>query len=173
MSMSEEEALERSRRLLAQSEASVDLVSELIRRDQPDADENVLGGIFDAHGSASWAPQRDPKINWSRWGRWEAWEHCVVVEPGKTALSGDWVAWDALTGQQIGFGDKSLYSARRQAEMLAVYQNGAGVATRVVSTLGAGASALKFREVRGEIERRVDADTRAALRAEASAAAAS
>lgn len=167
--MSETEALDRSRRLLAQSEASVDHVACLIRRDKPDAGPNELGGIFDAYGSATWNPQRDPKIDWSRWGRWEAWEHAVYKD-GRAVPTGDWVAWDSESGQQIGFSDKSRYSARRQAEMLAVLHNGELATTRVVSMLGFGASVLKYREVRTEVERRIDADTRAAMQGEEASA---
>ncbi len=170
MAMSEQEALRRSRELLEKTEESVDLVSSLILRDHPDAGPAELGGMFDAHGAGSWNPQRDPKVDFSLWGHWECWEHCVY-EGGRVVASGDWVAWDASTGvpgQQIGFGDKSIYTARQQAERMAVYQN-AGRATRVVSVIGASASALAYQEVRAEIETRIDNDTRAAMRAEAQA----
>lgn len=166
MGMSEQEALTRSRALLEQSERSVEFVSTLILRDKPDATGDEIGGMFDAYGAASWNPQRAAGVNWSAWGRWEAWEHCKY-EGGRVVATGDWVAWDTASGQQIGFSDKSRYSARRQAQMLAVYHNGAGAVTRVVSVLGFGASSLKFSEVQAEIESRIDADSRAALQHEA------
>lgn len=165
--MTEADALTRARALLDRSESALSHVSSLILRDQPDAGPELVGGIFDAHGDAKWNPQRDPNIDWSRWGRWEAWEHCVYSR-GRATPTGDWVAWDSVTGQQIGFSDKARYSARRQAEMLAVHQN-EGLATRVVSLLGAGISALKHRDVRAEIEKRIDADTRVAMQSEAAA----
>lgn len=164
MGMSEEEALVRSRKLLEQSEQSVELVATMIRRDKPDATSEELGGAFDGYGSATWAPSRASGIDWSAWGRWEAWEYCVFRN-GRAEPTGDWIAWDAVSGQQIGFSPKSKHGARRQAEMAAVLWN-EGRATRAVSIIGAAVSVLNYQEVRKEVERRIDADTRAVVRSE-------
>lgn len=170
MGMSETEALDRSRKLLEQSERSVDHVAALILRDKPDASAEEIGGLFDAYGGASWNPVRASGIDFSAWGRWEAWEHCEYRD-GRAEPTGDWVAWDASTGVpglQRGFSQKSVKGARWQAESLAVYMN-EGRATRVVSLLGASASAMSYQDVRALIEKRIDADTRAAMQGELSA----
>lgn len=42
-----------------------------------------------------------------RWGRWECWRDCKegILENGTVGLvpTGDWIAWDSLSGTTIGF----------------------------------------------------------------------
>lgn len=132
-------------------QAAVEVVSRKILADKPNATENEVGGLFDAYGSAGWKPSRPASLDFSSWGDWEAWEHQEPI-PGGLRSTGDWVAWHAPSGQQIGFCDKSLLSARHQAEMMAVLQNG-GRRTRVVPAGGGfGASALRIEDVQRQVE---------------------
>jgi len=149
------EQIEEARRV----QAGIDQVAAKIKAAVPSAGAGECGGLFDAYGSVEWKPSRPAGIDFSAWGDWEAWEHQRPML-GELVPSGDWVAWNSASGspgQQIGFSDKEALSARQQAEMMAVICN-AGAKTRVVAASGSfSASALRFRDIAPEVNRRVNA----------------
>jgi len=119
-------------------------------------------GCLQLHGSASWAPVRDPNGDWSEWGAWEVWEECAIgrVNDGKAigaVPTGGWLSWNSAVPDQILGVPAKATNARKKAEMMAVIQNG-GKRTRVVMANGeASASELVFadvaRQVGAEVER--------------------
>lgn len=137
-------------------QAGINHVKAKILAAVPSAGEGEVGGLFDAYGSATWAPSRAAKMDFSAWGRWEAWEHQEILL-GTPRVTGDWVAWDSSSGQQIGFATKEKLSAREQAEMMAVFLNEGGQ-TRVVSASGSfRKSGLKHADVAKELAPRLRA----------------
>jgi hypothetical protein len=148
-----EEERERAVRL----QAAIDRIKAQILAAKPDAGPDEVGGLFDAYGSAVWVPSRPAGVDFSAWGAWEVWEHQEPVSGGLRP-TGDWVAWDSSTGspgRQLGFSNKSVLSAREQAEMMAVLQNG-GCRTRVVTAAGGfSSSRMKFEHVRSLVEERM------------------
>lgn len=110
----------------------------------------AIGIAAEGYGCLDWAPVR-PDGDWSRWGAWEAWPHRTCEERDGVAgafPTGDWIAWHAPSGQQIGF---PAPNARRKAEMFAVFHND-GLPTRVVDLDGeARPSALDYFVTRAQV----------------------
>lgn len=83
--------------------------------------------------STRWTPSRAADFDAGAWGAWECWEHAGIGRLPSGAIgaiaTGDWIAWDSATGQQIGFPNCV------GAEMFAVLQN-EGRPTRVVALDG-------------------------------------
>ncbi len=94
---------------------------------------------IDMPGGGAWAPSRSPKKDYSKWGVWEAWPFCRFGKINECLVgpipTGGWVMWNSETGSMIGFEDKSVISAQRQAEIACVSQN-RGKPTRVVDLDG-------------------------------------
>jgi len=125
---------------------------------------NEVVDALDMKGGGLWTPVRQQGRDYSSWGQWEVWEFCRCeereVSPGCIAFgawpTGEWIAWDSVSGQQMGYPDK------KKAEMMAVYLNGGKAPTRIVASCGS-ASASKFRfedfsdRVDAELERVSDA----------------
>jgi hypothetical protein len=103
------------------------------------------------HGSATWAPVRDPNADFSDWGDWEVWEECSIERVNNgTAVgpvpTGGWLSWHAPSKQILGV-PPGATNARKKAEMMSVIQN-AGRRTRVVLMNGdASASELNYAEM--------------------------
>jgi hypothetical protein len=107
----------------------------------------LIAADLDLKGGGVWAPVRAYDRDHSAWGWWEAWEEAKVGPLPSGAVgaiaTGSWLAWNAATGQYIGF------HKREGAEMMAVLQNGGLKPTRVVALDGTeSASPFDFEKVR-------------------------
>lgn len=135
-------------------QAAVNTVKAKILADVPTAGDALAGGLFDAYGSVAWTPSRPAGVDFSAWGNWEVWEH-QRPNAGRLEPTGDWVAWDSVSGQQIGFSDKAVMTAKHQAEMMALMMND-GRRTRVVPASGGfSASRLVYENVKAMVDARV------------------
>ncbi len=97
----------------------------------------------------TWTPSRPADFNFKAWGVWECWEHAKIGAISPTAIgaiaTGDWIAWNACTGQQFGF------PGRAQAETMAVLQN-ENAPTRIVFLDGSSeTSRLDFDEISSKV----------------------
>lgn len=94
---------------------------------------------LDMKGGATWAPTRNPKVDYSKWGTCEVWLFCRIGKINECTTgpvpTKDWVCWNTVSGQLMGFVDKEKLSAQQQAEIFAVLQN-EGKPTRVVNPFG-------------------------------------
>lgn len=131
--------------VLRHLEASVNHIRELILEAQPGADPNVVGGLFDAYGSAQWTPSRPAGMDFSSWGPCEVWEHQEPV-PGGLKPSGLWAVWDSDSNGYVVINPGPFLTSREQAELAAVTTN-RGKRTRIVEASGAwSASAVDYDE---------------------------
>jgi hypothetical protein len=120
--------------------ASVSRIRELILAAQPDADPNLVGGLFDAYGSAEWTPSRPEGADFSAWGPVEVWEHQEPV-PGGLKPSGYWAVWDADSNMHLVINPGPHLTSREQAELAAVTTN-RGKRTRIVEASGAWSASM-------------------------------